>query len=1054
MSNTLLQSADGAPTLQEALLQLRQRLEHGYLSQAQAPGCVLPPCQPRTFYPLRLLQIQQLAYSDESLHERLVSVYDAISGLVQSCFLMVEGTETGITLSLGVRSQAPQAAVGLLRAGLEANFPGIFLRELDSAAVEQTMCRLEGSAAARQTVSAVTIIPSERKPGAETEALSVQGLEKLIESMMGKRYTALLLAVPYAKQAVEQRIAALQNISTLLSPYAELTVQAGSSQAIGRSDAVSRSVADSLVKNLSLGYSATQTQSTFQQQGRGKGWGISPLGLGINWSDQTGGGSGTSSATGSTTTQGRSTGRTATYGTTQTDTLTQTQTMGCSSRWKNKEVQELLQQLDRQLQRLYSGGGSFWDCCAYFIAQDPADSVMAARSFQSLVSGQNTRSHSLCTVWQTLPGQEQSSNLRNLLACLRYAEAPRFRLADGSICCTDSLLPVTELPRVMSLPRRSVPGLTVVQMAGFGRSIHYAPNRLPTPAHRQALLGHIVHMGRVTSLPVQLDLDSLCAHGLVVGASGSGKTTVTCELLRHLVEQGIGFTVIEPAKGEYKKLFGLLPGLRVFTVDRSYRMLRFNPFAFPPEVQVLDHIDRLIDSFSVCWPLYAAQPALLRQCVCRAYISRGWDLTNSVFRPTVKDPFPTFKDLLTELPYVIEENRLQGEVRGNYEGTLHSRLSMLVSGVFGQVFCSGQNVSDAELFEGYTILDLSTVGSSETRSLLMALLINRLYEYRITRPDNGHGLHHLTLLEEAHNVLRAAPAAAEEGSGTTAKAVESLAKCIAELRFTHEGFLIVDQSPGCLDPVALKNTSSKIALRLTYADDQEAAARSMGLTKEQSAQLAQLPNGTAVILQEGWTEPVLFQGEKRPRPWEEKGQSHTIPYRKLCQLRAFLLRGVLEQYSTQRFDAASLQELLHHRVRGLDRYQTENFQALFDYYQSRFLRVQRYFADPVYALPFYGELMEALLSCEGLLSLCPLPRPAKTMRVPYSRDAAYRSACEGWRQQARETLELYAGELTLPERDTVLRCLLLYHGQTDPIGLLVSSVLFSAAQKSKNEKGD
>lgn len=1054
MPNASLQSVGEDLALREALQQVRQRLEHGYLSQAEAPGCVLPPGQPRTVYHLRLLQIQQLAYSDESLHERLVNVYDAISGLVQSCFLMVEGTETGITLSLGVRSQAPQVAVGLLRAGLEANFPGIFLRELDGAAVEQTMCRLEGSAAARQTVSAVTVIPSERKPGAETEALTVQGLEKLIESMMGKRYTALLLAVPYAKQAVEQRIAALQNISTLLSPYAEITVQTGSSQAIGRSDAVSRSVADSIVKNLSLGYSATQTQSSFRQQGRGKGWGISPLGMGINWNSQNGSGSGTSSAAGSTTTQGRSTGRTATYGTTQTGTLTQTQTTGCSSRWKNKEVQDLLQQIDQQLQRLYSGGSSYWDCCAYFIAQNPADSVMAARSFQALVSGQNTRSHSLCTVWQTLPGQDQSENLRNLLACLQYAEAPRFRLADGSVCSTDSLLPVTELPRIMGLPRRSVPGLTVVQMAEFGRSINCAPNRLLTPAHRKAWLGHIVHMGRVTSLPVQIDLDSLCAHGLVVGASGAGKTTVTCELLRHLAEQGVGFTVIEPAKGEYKKLFGLLPGLRVFTVDRSYRMLRLNPFAFPPEVQVLDHINRLIDSFSVCWPLYAAQPALLRQCVCRAYISRGWDLANSVFRPSIKDPFPTFKDLLTELPHVIDENRLQGEVRGNYEGTLHSRLSMLVSGVFGQVFCSGQNVSDAELFEGHTVLDLSTVGSSETRSLLMALLINRLYEYRITRPDNGHGLHHLTLLEEAHNVLRAAPATAEEGSSTTAKAVENITKCIAELRFTHEGFLIVDQSPGCLDPVALKNTSSKIALRLTYADDQEAIAKAMNLTREQSAQLAQLPNGTAVILQEGWTEPVLFQGQKRPRPWEEKGESHTIPYQKLCRLRAFLLRRVLEQYSAQRFDAAALQDVLHHRIRGLDRYQTENFQALFNYYQSRFLRVQKYFADPVYALPFYGELMEALLSCEGLFSLCLLPRPAKTMKVPYSRDAVYRKACESWQQQAREILDLYVEKLSLPERDTVLRCLLLYHGQTDSIGLLVSSVLFSAVQESKNQKGD
>ena len=99
MPNASLQSVGEDLALREALQQVRQRLEHGYLSQAEAPGCVLPPGQPRTVYHLRLLQIQQLAYSDESLHERLVNVYDAISGLVQSCFLMLK-----VTVTLSVNS--------------------------------------------------------------------------------------------------------------------------------------------------------------------------------------------------------------------------------------------------------------------------------------------------------------------------------------------------------------------------------------------------------------------------------------------------------------------------------------------------------------------------------------------------------------------------------------------------------------------------------------------------------------------------------------------------------------------------------------------------------------------------------------------------------------------------------------------------------------------------------------------------------------------------------------------------------------------------------------
>ena len=142
--------------------------------------------------------------------------------------------------------------------------------------------------------------------------------------------------------------------------------------------------------------------------------------------------------------------------------------------------------------------------------------------------------------------------------------------------------------------------------------------------------------------------------------------------------------------------------------------------------------------------------------------------------------------------------------------------------------------------------------------------------------------------------------------------------------------------------------------------------------------------------------------------------------------------------------------MLLHRIQGLDPCQCAMFQELFAYYQSRYLRVQRAqknFADPVCCLPFYGELMETLLSCEHLFRLCPLPHPTKEMQVPYSRNETYRQNCLNWQEQARQTLDLYTSGLTVEERDSVLHCLLLYHGQTDTTAVLVSSALYHPSSK-------
>ena len=88
--------------------------------------------------------------------------------------------------------------------------------------------------------------------------------------------------------------------------------------------------------------------------------------------------------------------------------------------------------------------------------------------------------------------------------------------------------------------------------------------------------------------------------------------------------------VIELAKGEYKHVFGGLDDVSVYGTNPLITpLLRINPFSFPSEIHILEHLDRLVEIFNVCWPMYAAMPAVLKQAIEDAYVNCGWDLVKS-----------------------------------------------------------------------------------------------------------------------------------------------------------------------------------------------------------------------------------------------------------------------------------------------------------------------------------------------------------------------------------------------------------------------------------------
>ena len=274
---------------------------------------------------------------------------------------------------------------------------------------------------------------------------------------------------------------------------------------------------------------------------------------------------------------------------------------------------------------------------------------------------------------------------------------------------------------------------------------------------------------------------------------------------------------------------------------------------FPDSIHVLEHVDGLVEIFSVCWPMYDAMPAFFKDAILRSYESVGWDLGSSTFEGDVLE-YPDFEVLVEQLNELIEKSDYASDIKSNYRGALITRVKSLTVGLNKSIFMSDQTPYE-KLFDENCILDISRVKSNETKALIMGLMVYMLNEYRIDRKHmNNSGLKHVTVLEEAHNLLKASDGHESELIG---KSVEMLTQTIAEIRTYGEGFIIVDQSPSSVDIAAIKNTNTKIVLRTPEGRDREAVGKSMGLTDDQMNEIAKLPAGVAVVYQNNWVTPVL-----------------------------------------------------------------------------------------------------------------------------------------------------------------------------------------------------
>lgn len=430
----------------------------------------------------------------------------------------------------------------------------------------------------------------------------------------------------------------------------------------------------------------------------------------------------------------------------------------------------------------------------------------------------------------------------------------------------DNYLNTEELAVLTQIPREEFPGYAVKGYSKFG--VESSNQRVKFPV----CIGEIIDRGNSTGNHFKISLKHFSKHGLIVGVTGSGKTNSCFYILSQIWgKYKIPFLVIESAKSEYRDLLSSadFKDCNIFTLgDDTIAPFRLNPFEVPEGILVQSHIDYLKSLFNASFVLYAPMPYILEQSIHEIYEDKGWDLSlNKNYRgASNKRAYPTLTDLYNKIGEVVDRLGYDERISMDVKAGLKARINNLMMGGKGLMLNTRKSIPEQDLFEKPAILELKQLVTDEEKAFVIGLLLIRLYEhyeaqYRAGIKVDFGELRHITLIEEAHRLLKNVPteSGGEESANPKGKAVETFANILSEIRAYGEGILIVEQIPVKLIPDAIKNTNLKIVQRMVAADDREVMGETINLDDKQKKFIATLQVGEAIAYAEGLHKPFLIK---------------------------------------------------------------------------------------------------------------------------------------------------------------------------------------------------
>ena len=539
------------------------------------------------------------------------------------------------------------------------------------------------------------------------------------------------------------------------------------------------------------------------------------------------------------------------------------------------------QMTEMHIERLNEGRNlGFWNSGVYVLGNLPKDVMTVTGMLRSIYSGDNTylepiRLHLFNHNSNAKKILTEQFRLLPLVDIDLSKEAGTLGFNDGQwhllgkeYQYISTPVNTKELSLATSLPRRDVPGLRFVKTA-----VRFANNPAVIKGEK-ICIGNLVDTGVIQSTTYDIDLNSLVRHALVAGSTGSGKSTTCKRILSEVLKNDTPIMVIEPAKDDYvrwaiemnkhlpkEKQFKIyMPGVSEFDGVKTEE-LKINGFAPAytkgANVDLLQHSEIFATLLNACLPSEDVIPIIIEEVVYET-IKKTCEEENIDWENSENEPlkeYPDINGMIRRAEKVMESKNYEEKVKTNFKEVLYTRFKSLKRGMRGRVLNNTTSVDYDELFSGNVIINISRLSGSKDKALIMSLVMNALYEYRISKYNNDESyrksanenkLMHLCLVEEAHNVLIKPQGNQSSGSPQTAVA-DLFGNMLSEVRGYGQGFMIVDQVPTRLIDDAIKNTNYKIVHRLTAPDDQAVMARCMAFREDQTYIIPALEKGNAII---------------------------------------------------------------------------------------------------------------------------------------------------------------------------------------------------------------